>query len=253
MKSPIIIGNWKLNGNKKIITKFIFDIQKKTSNLKNVKIIIALPTPYLYFAKKMILNKKILLAAQNVDSNLVGAFTGETSIKMLKDIGIEYVILGHSERRNYHFENDIDIAKKFFITKNNNLIPILCIGEKFYNNNAEKTINFCIEQLKTISNLYHISLFENSIIAYEPIWAIGTGKSANPDFVNEIHKGIYDFFPKELQNKIIIQYGGSINEKNAKDFLIQKYINGLLLGKSSLDLLSFYNIIKIAIKIKNEI
>ncbi|WP_348666394.1 triose-phosphate isomerase [Arsenophonus symbiont of Ornithomya chloropus] len=253
MKYPLIIGNWKLNGNSQMVKTFI---QKISNTLKNVifcKIVIAPPILYLTEAKKKLNNSKIELCAQNVDINLSGSFTGEISAKMLKDIGTKYIIIGHSERRKYHKENNFYIVKKFSIAKSQGLIPVLCIGENKKEYNSGKTQEVCAYQIDQILNVLGVNAFENSVIAYEPIWAIGTGKAATPEHAQKVHQFIRQHIGKKnlaIAKQIIIQYGGSVNENNARDFFMQSDIDGALIGKSSLKSDIFSTIVNIAASTK---
>ncbi|MBK4764876.1 MAG: triose-phosphate isomerase [Pantoea sp. Brub] len=250
MIEPLIIGNWKLNGNQLILQKFIKTLNKELKDIKNCQIAIAPPMLYLAQAKQLISNHKIKLCAQNVDIHLHGAFTGETSAQMLKDIGVEYVIIGHSERRIHHRENDQYISKKYAIAKLFNLMPIICIGETEKEHNQGKTEEICKYQIDAILDSQGIIAFENSIIAYEPIWAIGTNHSADPKQVQDIHEFIRYYLAKKskvISEQVIIQYGGSVNEKNANLLLDQQDINGLLIGTHSLNEKKFMQIIKAAI------
>lgn len=250
MKKKIIIANWKLNTNIKNISIFLKNLQLNISSyLKYNTVIIAPPTIYLERIYKKINNLNIFLGAQDVDIHKQGAFTGETSILMLKDIGVKYVIVGHSERRLFHNENNKLIAKKFGLIKNSYLIPILCIGESEDEKRNNKTEEIIKNQLDIIFEFFGEKAFVNSIIAYEPIWAIGTGLSADPEYVESIHQFIKDYINQYSSNnleEIIIQYGGSINAKNAKSFLEKSSIDGLLVGSASLDCKEFLEIIKVS-------
>ncbi|WP_284443003.1 triose-phosphate isomerase [Buchnera aphidicola] len=250
MKKFFIIANWKLNGSKKMIANFFKHLKFHSSTyLKKNTIIIAPPTIYLERVYKNINNMNIMLGAQNIDINLQGAFTGENSVLMLQDIGVKYVIVGHSERRLLHYETDDIIAKKFHLIKKFNLIPILCIGETEIDKKNGQTQTIIKKQLNSIFKKLGKSAFKNTIIAYEPIWAIGTGLSANPEDVQCIHKFIKSYIEKyDLINAedITVQYGGSINHCNAKKFIEQPDINGFLIGNSSLSSEEFLKIIRIA-------
>lgn len=246
MKKSLIVANWKLNGNKKTIKELIYNIKKNISPTKNCEIVIAPPVIYLDYVKKLIDNTKITLAAQNVDENLTGAFTGEISVDMLKDIGVKYVIIGHSERKKYHLENKKSISQKFFLIKSANLIPILCIGETKEEHSQGKTQEICKKQIDYIIKNQGISVFENTVIAYEPIWAIGTGYYPNKYEINNISTFIRKYFKKKnkkISDSIIIQYGGSINEKNIKEIFSSSNLNGALVGNASLNGNIFCNII----------
>ncbi|BBA85325.1 triosephosphate isomerase [endosymbiont of Sipalinus gigas] len=257
MKNITIICNWKLNGNKKLINIFLkklinffktLDEHKK----KYIKVIFSPPILYLDYSYKIInKNKEIYLCSQNVDINENGSFTGEISAKMLKDIGVSYVILGHSERRKYHNESDYDISEKFFSVKNNELTPILCIGENLNDYENLKTEKICISQINTIIKKYGIEIMFNSIIAYEPIWAIGTGNYASKEHINKVFNFIKNYlnsFCDNINNKIKFYYGGSISSYNSEDLINNNIIDGLLIGKSSLYIDEILNIINNYIK-----
>ncbi|WMC18813.1 MAG: triose-phosphate isomerase [Enterobacteriaceae bacterium PSpicST2] len=246
MRTPLIIANWKLNGNKYFINIFLNKICYKLKNKKLFNISIAPPLIYLYTAIKKIRGSNINICAQNVDINTFGAFTGDISAKMLKDIGVKYVLIGHSERRIYHKETDFQILKKFLNVKENNLIPVLCIGETLEEKKKKKSKEICFNQINLIIKNLGIKIFKNCVIAYEPIWAIGNKISVKPLKIQKIHKFIrsqISLYDKEIAKKIIIQYGGSVNNKNSKELLIQKDIDGLLIGNSSLNINNFLKII----------
>lgn len=249
MSIPIIIGNWKLNSNKNFIKNFIkkFDIEIK-NYYRFCKIIITPPIIYLYYMQKLLLKKNIYLGAQNVDFNNLGAFTGEISPIMLKDFNISYVIIGHSERRINHYENNESIAKKFLVLKKENLIPILCIGETKNEKTENKTIDVCKKQIDIIFKYCGNNAFNNTIIAYEPIWAIGSGISPSLQEIQSLASFLKDYIKyksKEKLENFYIQYGGSVTSKNAKNIISLPDINGLLIGNSSLILEEFIKIIKI--------
>ncbi|QIQ41332.1 MAG: triose-phosphate isomerase [Buchnera aphidicola (Aphis urticata)] len=250
MQKKFIVANWKLNGDIKNITMFLKHLKLNTSlYLKYNTIIIAPPTIYLERVYRNIKNINVCLGSQDVDINKKGAFTGETSILMLQDVGVQYVIVGHSERRLFHNESNKLIAKKFGLIKSLNLIPILCIGESASEKSKNQTKEIIKNQLNSILEYLGKKAFLNTIIAYEPIWAIGTGLSADPIYVESIHKFIKNYINKHSVNnleEIIVQYGGSVNSKNAKSFLKKPNIDGLLIGSASLIHEEFLKIIKIS-------
>jgi triosephosphate isomerase len=187
------------------------------------------------------------IAAGNHD--LSGAFTGETSAEMLKDIGAKYIIIGHSERRTYHKESDEFIAKKFAVLKEQGLIPVLCIGETEAENEAGKTEEVCARQIDAVLKTQGAAAFEGVVIAYEPVWAIGTGKSATPAQAQAVHKFIRDHIAKadaKVAEQVIIQYGGSVNAANAAELFTQPDIDGALVGGASLKADAFAVIVKAA-------
>ncbi|WWP02050.1 MAG: triose-phosphate isomerase [Candidatus Dasytiphilus stammeri] len=260
MRIPLIIGNWKLNGNRKMIKEFFLIFSNMISSIKKgCRVVIIPPIMYLDQVKKYIdiTNKNIIyLGAQNVDINLSGAFTGDISANMLKDIGAKYILIGHSERRIFHQENDELIAKKFAVLKSVGLIPVICIGENREEYEKGYTETICKQQINVITDIYGIQALENVVIAYEPIWAIGTGVSAIATYIQSIHKFIRNHIAQKdvtIAKNLIIQYGGSVTDLNAAEILIQPDIDGLLIGTASLNAKKFANIIKSVLEIKNSI
>lgn len=253
MRHPLVMGNWKLNGSKHMVNELIAALRKELSSVYGCDIAIAPPIMYLDLAKHHLSGSRIALGAQNVDVNLSGAYTGDISAEMLKDIGTHYVIIGHSERRTYHKESDEFIAKKFAVLKENGLIPVLCIGESEAENEAGQTEAVCARQLDAVLNTLGAAAFENAVIAYEPIWAIGTGKSATPAQAQAVHKFIRDHIAKKdaaVAEKVIIQYGGSVNASNAAELFTQPDIDGALVGGASLKADAFAVIVKAASEAK---
>ncbi|MCW5196786.1 triose-phosphate isomerase [Buchnera aphidicola (Pemphigus obesinymphae)] len=247
MKKKLIIANWKLNGNKVSILNFL-NLLNKHDIEEKCKIIMSFPVIYLYLAKTIIYKKNIFLGAQNIDVNLSGPFTGEISVNMLKDIGIDYVILGHSERRKYHKESDTLIAKKFELVKKANLIPILCVGENKEEKKLGQTQEVCARQLNSVISICGPQIFNDTIIAYEPIWAIGSGETATPSSVQKIHRFIKEYIKKYgfvNSDKISVQYGGSVDENNVAQLLYEADIDGVLVGGASLNYNKFKKIIDI--------
>lgn len=250
MNKKTVIANWKLNGNKHQIINFLRLLNRKYLKENNTlcKIVIAFPSVYLYLAQNIITNNNIFLAAQNADVNLYGAFTGEISVNMLKDIGISYVIIGHSERRIYHQENNDFIANKFKIIKDANLIPILCIGENDKQKKLKQTQDVCKKQLDMILKICGPSAFHNAIIAYEPVWAIGSGKIPKIDVIQDTHEFIKTYiinYSLTSIEKISIYYGGSVDETNVEKLLKTPDIDGVLVGNASLNYERFKKIVNI--------
>ncbi len=249
MRHPLVMGNWKLNGSKHMVSELINGLRKELSTVVGCGVVIAPPVMYLDQAKHAISGSHIALGAQNVDVNLSGAFTGEVSADMLKDIGAKYIIIGHSERRTYHHESDEFVAKKFAVLKTAGLIPVLCIGETEAENEAGKTEEVCARQIDAVLETQGAAAFNNAIIAYEPIWAIGTGKSATPAQAQAVHKFIRSHIAKKdaaVAEQVIIQYGGSVNDKNAAELFAQPDIDGALVGGASLKADAFTVIVKAA-------
>ncbi|MGP1955169.1 MAG: triose-phosphate isomerase [Arsenophonus sp. NC-TX2-MAG3] len=249
MRHPLVIGNWKLNGSTKMVKELIRNLRNELNSFIDCDVVIAPPAVYLTQAKQALTGSKILLGAQDVDVNLSGAFTGDISAEMLKDIGAKYIIIGHSERRIYHQESDEFITKKFAILKSQGLTPVLCIGESKEENSAGKTEQACARQIDAVLDSLGVNALENSVIAYEPIWAIGTGKSATPAHAQGVHKFIRDHISKQdpaIAKQVIIQYGGSVNTDNAAELFSQPDIDGALVGGASLKANAFSDIINLA-------
>lgn len=253
MRNPLVIGNWKLNGSTQMVNELITALRTEISTVVGCSIVVAPPEIYLSQAKYALNGSNIALGAQNVDVNLFGAFTGETSADMLKDIGAQHVIIGHSERRTYHKESDEFIARKFGVLKKAGLIPVLCIGESKAESEAGRTEDVCAEQLNAVLNTLGVKAFKDAVIAYEPVWAIGTGKSATPTQAQAVHKLIRDHIATQdaaIAEQVIIQYGGSVTEANAAELFTQPDIDGALVGGASLKAATFNVIVKAAAEVK---
>jgi len=249
MRRKVIAGNWKMNNDLKETQNLISKLSSglPLDNL-NCDVIVCPPFTSLFEAHTLLKGTKIKLGAQNMYYESSGAFTGEISVAMLKSVGCEYVLLGHSERRTIFGETDELINNKIKKAISSGLKPIFCIGELLEEREAGITENIIEKQLKF--GLKNISSEEivNVIIAYEPVWAIGTGKTASPEQAEEVHKFIRSLinekYGESISQNIIIQYGGSVNSKNAKELLFQKNIDGALIGGASLKADSFIEIIQ---------
>jgi len=264
MRRPIVVANWKMHGSLKENTSWFeqFVNLVNQNNLNNLDIAIAPSFVYLtqisQYIAELSRNKisNIYLAAQDISNNLSGAYTGQVSVDMIQDFATKYVILGHSERRALCFENDNLIAQKARLVLSKNLCPIVCLGETLEERQANKTNSVITKQLEIVldeicdliknQNLDNIS---NLIIAYEPVWAIGTGLNATPEQAQEVHYLIREQLSNKLSakiaDKIRIIYGGSVKPNNAKDLFNQPDIDGGLIGGASLDANMFFEICKI--------
>ncbi|MCV2531205.1 MAG: triose-phosphate isomerase [Candidatus Lightella neohaematopini] len=251
MRNLLIISNWKLNGSKYLIKNFVSNISFIVKNY-NFSIVIAPPLLYLDYMQYIIqlynCDNYISLSAQNIDTNNYGSFTGEISAKMLKDIGIKYAIIGHADRKVFHNENSSTILKKFAILKSEGITPILCIGETKTEYQANQTIVICIKQIDNIINNFGILAFKNTIIAYEPIWAINKKTVINPIYIQDVHKAIRNYLMKynnEISKNINIQYGGSVSNENILNLLKQPDIDGVLVGRASLNISNFIKMLNV--------
>lgn len=251
MRKKVVAGNWKMNNDINSSVNLINEI-KKGLNQKNlnVEVIICPPFTSLETAKVLIKDTPIKLGAQNMYFETSGAFTGEISPLMLKSVGCEYVILGHSERRTIFHESNQLINKKIKAAVANGLKPIFCIGETLEEREKGETFNVVETQIREgLADLTEQEL-KNLIIAYEPVWAIGTGRNATPEQAEEVHKFIRELiaqiYSKEFAENLIIQYGGSVKPENSKDLMSQPDIDGALVGGACLKADSFIKIIESA-------
>ena len=249
MRKTVIAGNWKMNNDLKESEKLIVELKNLLQNEKpNCDVIVCPPFTSLSEASKLVKGTVIKLGAQNMHFEDNGAFTGEISASMLKSVGCEYVILGHSERRHIFGESDEVINKKIKKALAAGLKPIFCIGE-LLEERENGTTNDVVKR-QVLKGLDGISAedMQNIIVAYEPVWAIGTGKTASPAQAQEVHEFIRDLieidYSLEVANDLVIQYGGSVKPDNAKELLSQKDIDGALVGGACLKADSFLGIIK---------
>ncbi len=249
-RTPLVAGNWKmvstLSQCKTILTSLI-----RNSYSTAVEVIVAPPFPALYPSFEQIKESSIRLAAQNMYFEKQGAFTGEVSGEMLKELGCSHVILGHSERRALFAEKNEEIAKKVEMAMSLQLIPIICVGENLEQRKSNITKYIIKEQLDPVLHVIRISASQNFVIAYEPVWAIGTGNTATPEQAEDVHAFIRELFAtafgKEFAQNIRIIYGGSIKADNAQGLFSKPNIDGGLVGGASLDPSGFYKIIQSAV------
>ncbi|KAL6210068.1 hypothetical protein ACLB2K_021006 [Fragaria x ananassa] len=227
-------GNWKCNGTKDLISKLVSDLNSAKLE-PDVDVVVAPPFLYLDQVKSS-LTDRIEISGQNSWVGKGGAFTGEISVEQLKDIGCKWVILGHSERRHVIGEDDQFIGKKAAYALNEGLGVIACIGEKLEEREAGKTFDVCYEQLKAFADA--VPSWENIVVAYEPVWAIGTGKVASPQQAQEVHVAVREWLKKnvsaEVASKTRIIYGGSVNGGNSAELAKEEDIDGFLVGGASL-------------------
>ena len=244
-KSKIIIANMKMNGSLSFNETYLKTIKNKFNNFKNLSIGLCLPYPYLFQAKEILTDTKIRWGSQNVAKFENGPHTGEVSAAMLKEFDNKYVIVGHSERSTAYCESDENIADKFEKIKKYKMTPVLCVGETLIEREAGIMERVISSQLDVIIKTYGAGIFENSIVAYEPIWAIGSDMAATPDQANKMCNYIKDFICKEhscdFKNFNII-YGGSVNPKNAVQLFTSESLNGVLIGRSSINFDEFSHI-----------
>jgi triosephosphate isomerase len=251
MRTKVIAGNWKMYKDINESSELLSGLKTKLVVLPGgVKAIVCPPFTSLALAQKLLEGSPIALGAQNMYHEDEGAFTAEVSPKMLKSVGCKYVILGHSERRQYFKESDEFINKKVKKALASGLIPIICVGETLQE--REKNITNLVVTTQVTGCLQGISAsdIEKSIIAYEPVWAIGTGKVATPQQAQDVHKLIRglvaQLYSSATAEKVVIQYGGSVKPDNAKELLHQPDIDGALVGGACLKVDSFAAIVQAA-------
>ena len=244
---PIVIaGNWKMHKTIKEATQFIRELAPRVQE-SSVNVLLAVPYTAIYAAAKESEGTNIMIGAQNLHEINQGAFTGEISAEMLKEAGAKFVILGHSERRHLYAETDESINKKVQRALQNLLLPIVCVGETLDQRETGKTNEVIHSQINTCLKGLTADQVAKLILAYEPVWAIGTGKTATPDMAQRTQHFcrtiIAETWSQEVAEKMIIQYGGSVKPENAKSLLDQPDIDGLLVGGASLEVDSFSKII----------
>lgn len=247
MRKKVIAGNWKMNMLPNETIEFMDKFLPMVKDAQN-EIILCVPYTDLFYALLLVQDTNVKIGAQNMHWEKDGAYTGEISGQMLKSIGVEYVIIGHSERRKYFAETDETVNKKVKSAFENDLKPIICVGETLEQRVSNQTEEIITIQIKKALEGLTEEQVSNIIIAYEPIWAIGTGKTASPEDANNtikcIRKTIKDIYGEDISEEVIIQYGGSVKAENAKELFDTSDIDGALVGGASLDAESFSNIIE---------
>ena len=236
MRRKIAAGNWKLHGDRKFAFELL-DALVATPAAAGVERIILPPLPYLGELAQRYGDKGLQFGAQDVSVNQKGAYTGEVSAAMLVDVGARYGLVGHSERRQYHHEGSELVARKFLAAKAAGLVPILCIGETLHQREAGQTQYAIEKQLGPVLQLCGIRAFRDAVIAYEPVWAIGTGRTASPEQAQEVHaqiRGELGALDAKIAGSLPILYGGSVKPANAAVLFSQPDVDGGLIGGASL-------------------
>lgn len=248
MRKPIIAGNWKMNNTIDESMALSNAIKREIFDIANVEIVLCPPFTSLSDVKDIITDTNISLGAQNMFWEEKGAFTGEISPGMLKSLGCKYVIIGHSERRAHFGETNETVNKKLKSALKHGLLPIMCVGEKLEEREAGSAFDVVKDHVENgLSGVGEKEIL-NIVLAYEPVWAIGTGKNATPDEAEEVHKFIRGLlskkYGKEISESLRIQYGGSVKPDNIESLITQKDIDGALIGGASLKSESFAEIVK---------
>ncbi len=252
MREFLVAGNWKMNGGTAANEALVSGIVEGLPEGSGFRLLVCPPFPYLASIAGLVAGSKVALGAQNVSEHESGAFTGETAPSMLKDVGCEYVIVGHSERRAIYGETSEQVAAKFAAAQAAGVTPILCVGESLEEREAGTTEQIIDEQLDAVLNTAGIAAFAEAVIAYEPVWAIGTGMTASPEQAQDVHKHIrarLAAHDAELAEKVQILYGGSMKGENAPGLLTMPDIDGGLIGGASLKANDFLAIAQAAARI----
>ncbi|MFC7064082.1 triose-phosphate isomerase [Halobacillus seohaensis] len=248
MRKQVIAGNWKMNKTHTEAEDFIQATKNEVPSPDEVESVVCAPFPFLQKLVEETKGTSLEIAAQNMHFEENGAFTGEVSPVMLNELGVTYVVLGHSERREIFKETDEDINKKVHAAFNHNLTPIVCVGESLEQREADQTMDHVEAQVKKALDGLTDEQAAKVIIAYEPIWAIGTGRTATSEQANEvcthIRRVVIDFYGSDVAEAVRIQYGGSVKPANVDELLSQSDIDGALVGGASLEAASFLKLVE---------
>jgi triosephosphate isomerase (TIM) len=240
MRSKLVIANWKMNADKVAVANLLAGYVEAINS--SAQIAVCPPAPYLFQVQELLSGTTIAVGSQNVSQFAAGAYTGEVSLSMLADFKCQYVLLGHSERRSVFGEQDEDVAEKFIATLKAGLTPVLCIGETQAQRLANETDAVVNRQLDAVIDAAGIAAFADAVIAYEPVWAIGTGDTASPEQAQQVHKLVRDklaAIDADIAQSVPVLYGGSVNASNAKELFAMSDIDGGLVGGASLDSVAF--------------
>lgn len=241
MRKKIIAGNWKMHGSIEEVTQLLTQLANTIDRLPvDTECVVFPPAIHIPLTQKLLHHSPISWGGQNCYPKEAGAYTGEHSVLMFKEYGCRYLLVGHSERRQLFGEDEKKIAEKFHHIKEHGIIPVLCVGETLEQREAGQTYNILAHQLASIAES-NASCFERCIIAYEPIWAIGTGKTATPVQVQDVHAYIRSYIDTA---EVSILYGGSVNEKNASALFAMPDVDGGLIGGASLNAQKFVEIVQ---------
>jgi len=249
-RTPLIAGNWKMHGSIAESSELVAALVKGTAATSHARMLLCPPFVYLHAVAQWLEGSDVRLGAQDLcEQALLGAFTGEVAGGMLRDVGCESVIVGHSERRALYGEDDARVAAKFQVAQAQGLIPILCVGETLEEREADRTAEVVRRQVGAVLDLVGIAAFGDAVIAYEPVWAIGTGRTATPDQAQDVHaliRGMLSAQDATIASGVRILYGGSVKGANAQELFAMDDIDGGLVGGASLNAQEFLTIYQAA-------
>lgn len=244
-RRQLVVGNWKMNGNQQTNAELLRQIVSGWQGKHQAEVVVCPPYPYLLHTHELIAGSPVLLGAQNVSQYDGGAYTGEVSAQMLADLHCKFVIIGHNERRRMQGETDEQVAQKFMAAQRAGLIPILCVGESLAERENGQHLAVIGQQLQAVFAHTGREVFAQAVVAYEPVWAVGTGKTASPQQAHEVHHFIREQLG-DVAEVVRILYGGSVKAHNAEQLFALTDIDGALLGGASLDADEFFTICKAA-------
>ncbi len=245
MRTKLVAGNWKMNGSRAQTDSLLRDLRAALDGSPPCEVLVCPGFPYLQQAGELLAGSGIRLGAQNLAVEDAGAFTGEVSGPMLADLGCEYVLVGHSERRSLFGEDSDTVAKKYVAAQRGGLKPVLCVGESLEEREAGTTERVIGEQLRAVLELAGVDSLASAVIAYEPVWAIGTGRTASPEQAQAVHAFVRGLVAENngiIADSVRVLYGGSVKSSNAGDLFSMPDVDGGLVGGASLDAQDFAGI-----------
>lgn len=249
MRQPLVAGNWKMNGSKESIKALLDGIKQGIGEVNSAEVLVCAPAIYIDTVSSQLEGSNVVVGAQNMSEQTSGAYTGEIAGSMLNDFGCKYVIIGHSERRAIYGEDDALVAQKFAAVRAAGMVPILCVGETLEERESGVTETVVARQIDAVIDAEGIDALADAVIAYEPVWAIGTGKTASPEQAQDVHafiRGRLSEQSTDVAAKTRVLYGGSMNAGNAAELLAKDDIDGGLIGGASLKSEDFLTIARAA-------
>jgi triosephosphate isomerase (TIM) len=238
MRRSLVAGNWKMNGSRAENASLVRSLLDHARPDSTTEVLLCPPFVYLHEVGRLLKDSDVALGAQSLCAEAMGAFTGEVSAAMLKDVGCSYVLVGHSERRQVYTEGDALVARKVVAAQSQGLVPVLCVGETLEEREGGHTAQVVARQLDAVLAVCGVGAFRSAVIAYEPVWAIGTGRNASPDQAQEVHamiRGKVAALDATIGESVRILYGGSVKASNARELFAMPDIDGGLVGGASLN------------------
>lgn len=245
MRRKLVAGNWKMQGSLAENQTRLTQLVSALKNNETIDVAVFSTAPYLFQCKSLLASSCIKWGAQDVSQHASGAYTGEVAVSMLEDFACQYALVGHSERRELFHESDDIVADKFLALLGSSVLPILCVGETLSQRESGEAMAVIVAQIEAVLSKAGIAGFNNAVIAYEPVWAIGTGKTATPEQAQDVHKAIREYlaqYDATIAETIQIVYGGSVKPNNAEAIFAQPDVDGALVGGASLNSNDFVKI-----------